>query len=275
MKTHTLDKYAPALLDTIDSQAAKFNETGRGADNPRWLIATCVAWLPSPTFTLVSSQNWDKGAGVAIPIDPKDGNAWGKEGAQYFRTLKHAYLDALGISGGMPKDHAFRRGDDFGELSDKAAALIAKRTAPKPEPPKGRPKAGAHDKDRDLSQRIARAGVICSTSEARTLRRAALTLHRWHELECGTDAGHIERDGDNGDGRPYFVPCGRWYGGRYVEPKRRPILDRERDAIARIAATCAAMGLNYYVQGDPRGCSLYVSPEPLTPSTYSRGVAVY
>ena len=133
----------------------------------------------------------------------------------------------------------------------------------------------AKQKDRDLSQRIARAGVICSTSEARTLRRAALTLHRWHELECGTDAGHIERDGDNGDGRPYFVPCGRWYGGRYIEPKRRPIPDRERGALARIASTCKEMGLKYYIQGDPRGCSLYVSPEPLTDRDYTRGVAVY
>ena len=119
----------------------------------------------------------------------------------------------------------------------------------------------AQQKDRELSQRIARAGAICSTSEARTLRRAAMTLHRWHELECGTDAGHIERDGDNGDGRPYFVPCGRWYGGRYIEPKRRPIPDRERGALARIAAKCAEMGLQYYIQGDPRGCALYVSPE--------------
>ena len=133
----------------------------------------------------------------------------------------------------------------------------------------------AQQKDRELSQRIARAGAICSTTEARTLRRAALTLHRWHELECGTDAGHIEREGDNGDGRPYFVPCGRWIGGRYIDPKPYRIPDRERGALARIASTCKEMGLHYYVQGDPRGCSLYVSPEPLTASDYNRGIAVY
>ena len=133
----------------------------------------------------------------------------------------------------------------------------------------------AQQKDRELSQRIARAGIICSTTEARTLRRAALTLHRWHELECGTDAGHIERDGDNGEGAPKFVPAGRWVGGRYIDPTPYRIPDRERGALARIAATCKEMGLHYYIQGDPRGCSLYVSPDPLTDRDYTRGVAVY
>ena len=31
-------------------------------------------------------------------------------------------------------------------------------------------------------------------TEAEQLRRISMTLHRWHELECGTDRGAIERD---------------------------------------------------------------------------------
>lgn len=37
-----------------------------------------------------------------------------------------------------------------------------------------------------------------SFHEAQQLRRIEMTLHRWAELECGTDAGHIERDEKTG-----------------------------------------------------------------------------
>lgn len=33
-----------------------------------------------------------------------------------------------------------------------------------------------------------------STTEADSLRRIAITLHNWHEKECGMDNGCIERD---------------------------------------------------------------------------------
>lgn len=248
--------------------------------NPRWLTML-------PFGRVQSSHIWDRDPHPSVRFDVPGIRGWGEELAvDYFRNLKHAYLDQFHADTipptasastrarvGLPELHPV-------ELPDFAADIAAapdpnNPQPPKPKAPKPKGEGKATAKDRDLSQRIARAGAICSTSEARTLRRAALTLHRWHELECGTDAGHIERDGDNGEGRPYFVPCGRWIGGRYFEPQRRPIADRERGALARIAATCATMGLNYYVQGDPRGCSLYVSPEPLTDRDYTRGVAVY
>lgn len=106
---------------------------------------------------------------------------------------------------------------------------------------------------------------------SRDLRRAQLTLHRWAELECGTDTGHIEREGDDGTGRPYFVPDWRRRGpGGAV---RRLVPDRERGALARVAAVCKAAGLHFYHQTDPRGCALYVAAEPLTENNYSqRGI---
>lgn len=284
-----LDKYAPALLDAIDEQTAIFRATGRDADNPRWLIATPVTWNGDrPTVQLHSSQSWEKGGGITVRIASEHANAWGRDGEQYFRALKHAYLDALGISGGMPRAHRLRAADNtVGDVSADVAALIAARTSPPPpKAPKARKRTNrtASAKEAALAARIAaakwphldkQAAAIEGWGQfgpvARTLRRAQLTLHRWAELECGTHAGHIERDGDDGNGRPYFVPD--WRGRGPGGAVRRPIPDRERGALARVAAVCKASGLHFYHQTDPRGCALYVSAEPLTAENYSqRGI---
>ena len=55
---------------------------------------------------------------------------------------------------------------------------------------------------------------------------------------------------------------------------RTPIADREAGALRRVRAVCAANGLHFYHQGDPRGCALYVAREPLDGSNYTRGFAV-
>lgn len=129
--------------------------------------------------------------------------------------------------------------------------------------------------------------------EAEALRRISLTLSRWSEHECN---GAIQRDGDNGDGAPY------WYNtntGRKMY--RAP--DRERGAMKRLTAIVAARNVRAaepvddtedcflqrqekravtaYIQGDPRGCSLYILRPGDVPdgqradSYYSRGIAVY
>ena len=154
---------------------------------------------------------------------------------------------------------------------------------PPPPPPPKAPKAKkrtprtASAKDVALAARIIdqldpermMPGPPITSAAASTLRRAQMTLRRWAELECGTDTGHIEREGGEDTGRPIFHPAGRWVGGRYVEPKPYAVPDRERGALARVAATCKALGLHFYHQTDPRGCALYVAAEPLTASDYS------
>ncbi len=99
-----------------------------------------------------------------------------------------------------------------------------------------------------------------------------MTLHRWAEHECN---GAIQRDGDQGDGDPF------WYS---TETGRRicRVPDRERGALRRLAAIMGQYPtLGSYVQGDPRGCALYILRPGDVPegadagSYYSRGIAVY
>lgn len=116
--------------------------------------------------------------------------------------------------------------------------------------------------------------------QAQQLRRIASVLRRWAELECGTDAGHIERDEQSG--KPVFVNA----RDRYVsanDPRCRSVIpDRERGAMLRLDSIMRTMtGLSVYRQTDPRGCSLYVlragdiRPGEDVHAVYNRGVAVY
>ena len=122
-----------------------------------------------------------------------------------------------------------------------------------------------------LMQQLGTRGLSPTFDEANTLRRAQLTLHRWAELECGDGNDHaswsIERD-ETTD-LPYF--CTYPHTGKM---QRRRIADKERGALRRVEAVCQRMGAHYYNQGDPRGCALYISKEPLNGSNYTNGLAV-
>lgn len=149
--------------------------------------------------------------------------------------------------------------------------------------------------NRECLPRLTAIGI--SYPDAIALRRIAMTLHRWHELECGTDRGAIERDESTGN--PYFVRQGN-YGWsvwcladdgagktrasrktfptkdaaieymltvapsrepeiRQVLYRRFPVPDRETGALKRLAAIMARYPqLSAYVQGDPRGAALYI-----------------
>lgn len=109
-------------------------------------------------------------------------------------------------------------------------------------------------------------------ADAATLRRIAMTLHAWHEAECGTETGGIERDEETG--RTYWYHAGTGH--------RSPCQDRETGALRRLAEIMLRYpAFGYYAQGDPRGPALYILrpgdvPEGEDPSTwYSRGLAVY
>lgn len=123
--------------------------------------------------------------------------------------------------------------------------------------------------------RLVKIGI--AESDAWKLRRIAMTLHRWHERECGTDGGCIERDETTQ--KPYWLSSYQRSDGRCA---RWPIPDRETGARKRLAKVMAAYpDLSAYIQGDPRGAALYIlrpgdvpKGEPVD-SFYSRGIAVY
>lgn len=128
-----------------------------------------------------------------------------------------------------------------------------------------------------LTDTLARLGF--THEERETLIRIERTLHRWGELECGTDAGHIERD--EVTGKPRFFNARARYVGPHDPRAWRTIPDREAGAKKRLAKMMESRPhLLAYHQGDPRGCCLYivpanaVGPGESIDSVYTRGVAI-
>lgn len=131
---------------------------------------------------------------------------------------------------------------------------------------------------------LERAGI--SFDDAMTLRRCAMTLHRWFELECGDSNNYgswsIERD-DNGDGPPFMVRHHYRHGAGKDSTTRTRIPDREAGARKRIGKIMAKYpDLVAYVQGDPRGAPLHIVRRADIPEGSkvdeiysSRGIAVY
>jgi hypothetical protein len=117
------------------------------------------------------------------------------------------------------------------------------------------------------------ASLGFTVSEAARLRRISSTLNNWYALECGTDAGAIERDPDTE--KPYFIctqeqpeyrvyrlddvretlatrqtfatyALAKLYAAtvnpgpaivRAIPPRRWPVADREKGAIKRLEKT--------------------------------------
>lgn len=145
----------------------------------------------------------------------------------------------------------------------------------------------------EVMQRLERLGV--SYDDAQTLRRIAMTLRRWFELECGDSndmaSWSIVRGTKKGFGKDAtfeYDETGKPYLERHYhnENKARytPIPDRETGARKRLAAILAKYpSLHAYVQTDPRGAALYIltaeqiayyDNKPLD-EIYNNGVAVY
>ena len=122
----------------------------------------------------------------------------------------------------------------------------------------------ARQDDYEVMRRLNARGIDANRYQANTLRRAAMTISRWNERECGDENGNcIERDEKTG------IPYAAHYGHDGHNYRYR-IADREKGAKARVAAVCKALGAYFYLQGDPRGCSLYVSAEPIADNDYTR-----
>lgn len=144
------------------------------------------------------------------------------------------------------------------------------------------------ERERLTAQENALVSLGFTSDEADTLRRISRTLRRWHELECGIDAGCIERDDTTGKPR-FLSQSGRRYPVRDMEAGALRRLARimrdanERrfvgDAASMLAPNCD--DLAYYVQPDPRGAALYIlRPGDVPPGTdpascYTRGICVY
>ena len=121
----------------------------------------------------------------------------------------------------------------------------------------------ATDNDRAVQNAIERrAHTLISLDDARTLRRAELTLTRWAERHCN---GEIEYDEDAG------IWCAVSPVDRLVRYK---VPNLEAGALKRIQDVCERNGLHWFHQTDPRGCALYVHNEPLPCNDYTRGVAI-
>ena len=111
----------------------------------------------------------------------------------------------------------------------------------------------------EVLHRLDRLGI--NYQDANSLRRIALTLRRWFELECGDGNNHgswaIERD-ETTD-KPYMVHHHYRHGQGKDTVTRRLIPDRETGARTRLAAILAKYPtLHAYIQTDPRGASLYL-----------------
>ena len=167
---------------------------------------------------------------------------------------------------------------------------------------------------------VQHAPTVPTASEVRTdaesLRRISMTLRKWFELECGNSNDtqswaivrgnwvnnvgackilhrHKTRDSvfeHDDDGTPFIEShVNHWRRdgttGQQVNTcttHYHGLDDREAGARRRLAKILANYpGLTAYVQGDPRGCALYIIKSDDIPagasidSCYSRGLAVY
>lgn len=139
----------------------------------------------------------------------------------------------------------------------------------------------------DCIERLTNSGI--AYADAVALRRISMTLHRWHELECGDGndyaswclargkriANTFEYDDD---GKPYL----EYHAHNSNRPTYRAIADRERGALKRLAKIMQRYPkFASYVQTDPRGASLYILRPDDVPadanieSCYTNGIAVY
>ena len=144
-----------------------------------------------------------------------------------------------------------------------------------------------------------------TNSECQTLRRASMTLRRWHELECGTGDDRVSRsvERDETTGKTYMRV--QYHATAHVD-RKYPTPDRETGARARIAYIINARNaresyqgmsekpdsqtiadyigprnVSAYIQTDPRGAALYILrpgdvPQGRDPSAYyTNGICVY
>ena len=124
----------------------------------------------------------------------------------------------------------------------------------------------AWNKTRDLMARhYKHTGARIDFDDAETLRRAERTLHRWDEKRCGwstpgpngASIALVRDEDDEGydNGKPYL----EIHPNVGLKTSWIRVPDRQSGALRRVAEVCKRNGLEFYHQGDPRGCSLYIA----------------
>lgn len=103
-----------------------------------------------------------------------------------------------------------------------------------------------------LMYQLREDGINASFRDAEILRKSAIRLHRWHESLCNDT-------GIDDDGIAY-----RQYGSAYNHPMQTvKITNIGKIEEVKIKAVCDSLNCHFYIQGDPRGASLYVSSSPI------------
>lgn len=122
---------------------------------------------------------------------------------------------------------------------------------------------------KSINQQYKVAQIVCpqiTLDQAMALRRYAMALDRWNELECGDSNDYssfcIERD--ESTGKPYMCV----YPHKSDKVSRRSIPDKETGALKRAKAICDLLGVRMSHQRDPRGPSLAIVGENRTAVFY-------
>ncbi len=120
-----------------------------------------------------------------------------------------------------------------------------------------------------------------SYDETAQLLRVEKGLSRWHELECGIGTNKrsesVERD--EVTGKPFRRIQWRDHNGNWRENKY-PTPDREKGLHKQLAALFEGKAVRPYIQGDCRGCAVYIIRPNDIPegesvdAFYSRGIPV-
>jgi hypothetical protein len=163
---------------------------------------------------------------------------------------------------------------------------------------------------RQTEQENALLNLGFTRDEAEQLRRISMTLHRWHELECGDSNDYASwtiARGYKKNGEFVYDDNGKPFEERHVHTENKarytPIADRESGARRRLnkiiearnarqrielppeqradLAALRTIRVSAYIQGDPRGAALYIIRPGDVPegqnveSYYNRGICVY
>lgn len=127
---------------------------------------------------------------------------------------------------------------------------------------------------------VALSKLGLSAKEIDALGKIERTLHRWAERKCGTDAGYIFCNEENG--KPYWFNSKSPFNGQTDPRAISPIRDLEKGALKRLDEIMQRHpSLVFHHQTDPRGVALYIMAKSDLNGTdpslgfTTHGIAVY